>query len=152
MAEDRLFRRTQELEAMVSIATVLAGLEPFEVKAGKMLVEMKTLSASDLAVPRWPAADESGLRAVADSGLGKLRAVASELGVLVENARLREETEQHLTELHAAHEPLQNLSRRLLEAQKWNAGISPVSCTTRSASFSPRGNCSWISPHGRRLT
>jgi signal transduction histidine kinase len=192
-------RDRQELEAMVSIANVLAGPEPFGVKARKMLVEMKTLSASDMAVLRLPAAEESGLRAVADSGPGKLRAkptafvrygqttttlayergeaivdnhyaanprahpsvvaqginslaalplqvrrmtlgtvsltagtpdhftpervqlltaVASELGVLVENARLREQTEHRLVELHAAHEQLQSLSQRLFEVQE----------------------------------
>jgi signal transduction histidine kinase len=47
-----------------------------------------------------------------------LTAVTSELGVLVENARLHTEIERRLGELHAAHEQLQYLSQRLLGVQE----------------------------------
>jgi hypothetical protein len=58
---------------MASIANALAGPEPFEVKASKMLVEMNTLAACDMAVLRVPDEGELGLRAIADSGPGMLR-------------------------------------------------------------------------------
>jgi PAS domain S-box-containing protein len=70
--EQALRRRTQELEAMLAVANALAGPEPFEAKARKMLIEMKTLGQGDLAVLRVPTEDGKGLRAVANSGPGVL--------------------------------------------------------------------------------
>jgi PAS domain S-box-containing protein len=198
-ADRALRRRTQELEAMLAIANALAGPEPFEAKAQKMLIEMKALGQGDLAVLRVPTEDGKGLWAVANSGprvlegeppsvypVGKsvsslayelgepivandyaahprallpvsaagirsmavfplkiggrvlgivslssgqkdlftaeraqlLTAIASEIGLLVENARLQGETEHRLVELDNSRKRLELLSQRLLEVQE----------------------------------
>jgi PAS domain S-box-containing protein len=69
-SEEDLHRRTEELQALLTVANILAGPESFEVKAHKMLLAMKTLSQGDLALLRVPMADAHGLRLVADTGLG----------------------------------------------------------------------------------
>jgi PAS domain S-box-containing protein len=198
-AEEALRRRTQELEAMLAIANTLAGPEPFEAKAHKMLIEMKVLGQGDLAVLRLQTKDGKGLLAVAHSGSGALTgeplsflpfgtsvsalpyehgepvvandyaahprsvpsvraagirsiavfplkvggavlgivslssgqrdhftaervqlftAIASEIGLLVENARLQGETGQRVAELDTSRRRLELLSRRLLAVQE----------------------------------
>jgi PAS domain S-box-containing protein len=197
--KEALRRRIQELEAMLAIANTLAGPEPFETKAHKMLIEMKVLGQGDLAVLRLPMKDGKGLLAVANSGAGALAgeppaflpfgksvsslayehgepvvandyaahpravpsvsavgirsmavfplkvggavlgivslssgqkdhftaervqlftAIASEIGVLVENARLQGETGQRMAELDTSRRHLELLSRRLLAVQE----------------------------------
>jgi signal transduction histidine kinase len=127
-AEEGLLRRTRELEAMLAIANALAGPESFEVKARKMLVEMKTLGSADMASLLPLKVGQMTLGTVSLSAgdldhftperMQLLTAVASQLGILVENARLREQTEHRLVQIQVAHEQLQRLSQRLLEVQE----------------------------------